>query len=76
MLDAIIPRLCESPHVCITCRDEAVPVRVIELLEGGLAQVERSGEIETVDIELCDAAVGDTVLVHAGVALARLNSTS
>jgi hydrogenase expression/formation protein HypC len=57
-------------EVCITCSDEAVEVRVVALLAADLARVEtRQGE-EEVSVALVDAAVGDTILVHAKEAIA------
>jgi len=45
--------------VCITCSDAAVAVTVLNLLDDGLAEV-----------ALVAASVGDTILVHAGEAIA------
>ncbi len=59
---------------CITCSDEAVQVVVVELLADGLARVDTSSGVEEVSIALVDAGVGDTVLVHAGEAIAVLPS--
>jgi hydrogenase expression/formation protein HypC len=56
--------------VCITCSDSAVPVTVIRLLADGLAEVETGRGREEVSVALVTAAVGDTVLVHAGEAIA------
>jgi hydrogenase maturation factor len=55
---------------CLTCADEAVEVRVVQLLPGAMAVVSsRSGEAE-VSVALVCARVGDTVLVHAKEAIA------
>jgi hydrogenase maturation factor len=56
--------------VCITCSDEAVAVRVLELLGAGLAMVDTGSSIEEVSVALVEAEVGDTVLVHAKEAIA------
>ncbi len=56
-------------EVCITCSDRAVEVIVVELLADRMALVETGSGRETVSVALVDAAVGDTVLVHAGEAL-------
>lgn len=56
--------------VCITCSDEALPMRVIRLLEGELAIVDAGGILEEVSVALIDPVVGDTVLVHAREAIA------
>ena len=63
-----------APHcsgdVCITCSDEAVAVRVVELLPDALALVDTGVGIEEVSVALVDASAGDTVLVHAKEAIA------
>jgi hydrogenase maturation factor len=66
------PRLVPECHddVCITCSDEAVPVRVVTLLAGELATVDTGAGLEEVSVALVEAAVGDTVLVHAKEAIA------
>jgi hydrogenase expression/formation protein HypC len=56
--------------VCITCSDDAVAVRVLELLDDELAVVETERGPEQVSVALVEAAVGDVVLVHAGEAIA------
>jgi hydrogenase maturation factor len=57
--------------VCITCSDEALPYRIVELLPGDLALVDTTdGRTEEISIMLVDAAAGDTVLVHAKEAIA------
>ncbi len=56
--------------VCITCSDEAVSVRVVELLPDGLARVDTGVSVEEVSVALVEATVGDTVLVHAKEAIA------
>ncbi len=55
---------------CITCSDAAVTCRVLEVDGAGLARVEVGSEQETVSVALVDARPGDTVLVHAGEAIA------
>ena len=57
--------------VCITCGAQALPGRVVALLEDGMARVDVDGVAEEVSVELIDAAVGDLVLVHAKVAIGR-----
>jgi len=56
--------------VCITCSDQAVPSRVIEMGELGTALVDNGASRELISVALVDAAPGDTVLVHAGEAIA------
>jgi hydrogenase expression/formation protein HypC len=60
---------CTSDH-CITCGDIAVEVRVVRLLPDGLADVDTGQGTELVSVALVSAAPGDTVLVHAGEAIA------
>jgi hydrogenase expression/formation protein HypC len=62
--------------VCITCSDEAVPVRVVRLLEADLAMVDTGQSIEEVSVALVEATVGDTVLVHAKEAIAVLGGAA
>ncbi len=61
-----------TDDVCITCGDVAVPVRVVELLPGDLAVVEVEGRKEEISVALVSAAVGATLLVHGGEAIARV----
>jgi hydrogenase expression/formation protein HypC len=60
--------------VCITCSDQALPVRVLELRPGALALVDTGVSQEEVSVALVDARVGDTVLVHAKEAIAVLET--
>jgi len=59
-------------EVCITCADEAVQARVVELLRDDLALVDAGAGLEEVSVALVDAAVGDVVLVHAKEAIGVL----
>jgi hydrogenase expression/formation protein HypC len=67
------PRDCHGDE-CVTCSDAAVQVRVVRLLPDALAMVDtgQGGEHgeEQVSVALVTAAVGDTILVHAGEAIA------
>jgi hydrogenase expression/formation protein HypC len=56
--------------VCVTCSDQAVPMTVLGLVEPDLAMAGAGGVAEEVSVALVDAAVGDTVLVHAKEAIA------
>ena len=58
-----------SDEVCITCSDQAVPVRIMELLGDDLARVDTGSTVEEVSVALVEARVGDTVLVHAKEAI-------
>jgi len=49
-----------------------VPVRIVELLGDGMVRVDTGVSIEEVCIELIEAAVGDTILVHAKVAIGKV----
>ena len=61
--------VCDSDH-CITCGDVAVEVRVVRLMPDGLADVDTGAGEERVSVALVSAAPGDTILVHAGEAIA------
>ena len=61
---------CEGEH-CITCSDEGVSLRVLETVDDGLAVCE--GNVEVMTDLIGPVAAGDELLVHAGVALARLS---
>ena len=63
-----VPRCYDE--VCVTCSDEAVAVRVLRLLDDDLALVDTGVGQEEVSVALVDAAVGDTILVHAKEAIA------
>ncbi len=58
--------------VCITCADDAVPVRVIELLDDNLARVDTGDGLEVVSVALVPAKAGDVILIHAKEAIAKL----
>ena len=52
----------------------AVPVRVVELLDGGQAVVDAGGVRKEVNVSLVDeVAVGDYVILHVGFAINRLD---
>jgi hydrogenase expression/formation protein HypC len=66
-------------EVCITCSDQAVAVTVVRLLDDDLAIVDtgagqqNGAGREEVSVALVAAEVGDTILVHAGEAIAVLD---
>ena len=67
---------CDHEHGCITCRDEAVPMRVLRVDDArALALCEaEGGERSSVEIGLVDPVCdGDRLLVHAGTALQVLD---
>jgi hydrogenase maturation factor len=72
----LVPVVCESTH-CITCSDEAVQMRVVRVdEERELALCENdAGERSSVEVALvAPVGPGDTLLVHAGTALTRLEA--
>ena len=62
-------QVCGSDH-CMTCGDVAVEVRVVRLLPDELADVDTGAGEERISVALVSAVAGDTVLVHAGEAIA------
>jgi hydrogenase expression/formation protein HypC len=62
-------------EVCITCSDQAVAVRVVELLPDDLAVVDTGSGREEVSVALVTAGVGDEILVHAKEAIAIVGRT-
>ena len=60
---------CDEGH-CITCSDEGVPMRVVAVQPGSVALCD--GEVEVMTDLVGAVAVGDELLVHAGVALTRV----
>jgi hydrogenase maturation factor len=69
------PMQCDHDTHCITCGDEAVPLRVVRIDEQReLALCEdEAGARTTVEIALvAPVALDAVVLVHAGTAIARL----
>jgi hydrogenase expression/formation protein HypC len=68
---------CDAGH-CITCGDDGVPMRVLRVdAARALALCEDgAGARSSVEIALVEAGVGDTLLVHAGTALLRLEATA
>jgi hydrogenase maturation factor len=66
--------MCDHESHCITCGDEGVPLRVVEIdTARELALCEsRDGERSTVEIALvAPVAHDDVLLVHAGTAIAH-----
>ncbi|MET9294124.1 SIS domain-containing protein [Streptomyces sp. NPDC003077] len=66
--EGAVPPECAG-GVCVTCSDEAVPMRVRRLLPGDLAEAEGGGTTRRISVALVAAAPGTTVLVHAGEAI-------
>ena len=64
---------CDATGGCITCGDVAVPLTVLAVSGVDARCRDDAGREETVAVDLVGAVVpGDRVLVHAKVALARL----
>ncbi len=67
---------CRVEEGCITCGDEAHPMRVLSVDEAGSLALcaGDDGLAGEVEVGLVDSVVpGDVVLVHAAVALTRLD---
>jgi hydrogenase maturation factor len=70
------PAHCDVTDGCITCGDIAVELTIVELRGADARCRDVDGRTELVAIELVsDVVVGDRLLVHAGVALERLQPT-
>jgi hydrogenase expression/formation protein HypC len=70
----LLPVVASGPScrsgICVTCGDVAVEVTVVRTLPASMAMVDTGSGEEEVSVALVDAAPGDTVLVHAGEAIA------
>ena len=65
---------CGSDH-CITCADAGVPMTVVRIDGARGLAVCADGSVSEADVETAlveHVAVGDALLVHAGVAIAAL----
>jgi hydrogenase maturation factor len=76
MTDGLFPS-CDHTEGCITCGDEAVPLKVLQIdadRELALCEAE-DGDRSTVEIALVQpVAESDILLVHAGTAIAHAES--
>lgn len=53
----------------------AIPVKVVELMEGGQATVDVGGVRKEISLALVDGiAVGDYVILHVGYAIQKLDA--
>ncbi|HPG04127.1 MAG TPA: HypC/HybG/HupF family hydrogenase formation chaperone [Beijerinckiaceae bacterium] len=53
----------------------AIPVKIVELLDDGMARVTMEGVSKVVSVALVeDLEVGDYVILHVGYALSRISS--
>lgn len=60
---------CEDAH-CITCSDEGAPMTVCDVRGNAIALCD--GDVEVMTELVGVVQPGDELLVHAGVAIARL----
>ncbi len=66
--------MCSAEPGCITCGDVAVALTVLDVDGSDARCRDEQGQQEQVAIELVgDVRPGDRVLVHAGVAIERLD---
>ncbi len=68
---------CSLVDGCLVCGDVAVPVTVVEADESDAVCEDPHGQRGTVGVELVTpVAPGDRLLVHGGVAIARIAEVS
>jgi hydrogenase maturation factor len=61
---------------CVTCSDEGVEMTVVEMTQCGAQCRDPDGIDQRVEIDLVEpVAIGEVLLVHAGVAIANLGAT-
>jgi hydrogenase maturation factor len=64
---------CDPHERCITCGDVGVEMRVVRLDDDLAVCEDAGGDVRTVEVGLVSGVnEGDTLLVHADVALVRL----
>lgn len=52
----------------------AIPVKIVELLDDGMARVTIDGVSKTISVALVDGlSIGDYVVLHVGYALSRIS---
>jgi len=62
---------------CITCSDEGIEMTVVELTQCGAQCRDPAGIDQRVEVDLVEpVAIGEVLLVHAGVAIANLGGAS
>ena len=65
----------DAEEHCITCGDEGIPMRVIELRAGITVCTDHDQARHQIAIDLVEpVAIGDELLVHAGVAIGHLGT--
>lgn len=68
------PPSCHVVDGCLTCGDVAVPVTVVEAGWPDALCEDAHGQKGSVGVELVgDVVVGDSLLIHGGVAITRLD---
>jgi hydrogenase maturation factor len=70
-------RSCDDGH-CVTCSDEGVQMRVVAIEAGGIAHCrdDEGSRSEVMTDLVGPVAPGERLLVHAGVALARVEEAA
>ncbi|MGI8863949.1 MAG: HypC/HybG/HupF family hydrogenase formation chaperone [Solirubrobacteraceae bacterium] len=78
MIDAADATACRAGDAhCITCSDEGIAMEVIELRGANvLCRDELTAEHVVAADLVCPVAPGDVLLVHAGVAIRRLEQAA
>jgi hydrogenase maturation factor len=73
-----VTQRCAADDVhCITCSDEGIEMTVVELTQCGAQCRDPAGIDQRVEIDLVEpVAIGEVLLVHAGVAIANLGVAS
>ena len=77
--EAALPRCgFGEPGHCLTCADETLPARVVRIdAETGLAVAAIGARMAEIDVSLVEAVTpGTWVLIHGGVAIARLEEAN
>jgi hydrogenase maturation factor len=59
--------ICSDEHHCVTCSDDVVPMRLVEVRPDGVGVCD--GGVEVMLDLVGHVRPGDVLLVHAGVAL-------
>jgi hydrogenase maturation factor len=69
---------CDAVHGCITCSDEAIPMRIVALHtepELAVCEDETGAQREVMITLVAPVERDDVILVHAGTALQRVERT-
>jgi hydrogenase maturation factor len=69
-------RIVDDEH-CITCGDQGIAMRVVELRDGTAVCADEQRARHSVAVDLVEpVTIGDELLVHAGVAIGHLGGRS